>query len=120
MTPAERADKEMEVIAWMNKKGYDRRASKEIAPIIVTYLDEVVKNISSKQVVSCRYSVSLVYEKEIINGFSTQIDTAIRVLITEAENENEALGKAIKNFEKEMKDYGMKMKVVLPTQNYGS
>lgn len=44
MTPAEKADKEMEVIAWMNKKGYDRKASKDIAPIIVTYLDEVVKN----------------------------------------------------------------------------
>ena len=49
MTPTEKADKEMEVIAWMNKKGYDRRASKEVAPIIVTYLEEVVKNISSKQ-----------------------------------------------------------------------
>lgn len=83
------------------------------------YEQERVKFISLNNPVSCRYSVSLVYEKEIINDFSTQIDTAIMVLITEAENENEALGKAIKNFEKEMKGYGMKMKVVLPTQNYG-
>jgi hypothetical protein len=42
MTPEEKADKEFEVIAWMNKKGYDRRASKEVAPIIVNYLQDVV------------------------------------------------------------------------------
>jgi hypothetical protein len=34
------ADKEIEVAKWMNKKGYDRRASKDIAPIIVEYLRE--------------------------------------------------------------------------------
>lgn len=33
-----KADKEMEIIAWMNKQGYDRRASKDVAPIIVEYL----------------------------------------------------------------------------------
>lgn len=49
MTTAEKADKEMEVIAWMNKKGYDRKASKDIAPIIVKYLEEVEKNINSKK-----------------------------------------------------------------------
>lgn len=42
MTPEEKADKEMEVFTWMNKQGYDRRASKEIAPIIVKYLQDVV------------------------------------------------------------------------------
>ena len=34
------ADKEIEVAKWMNKKGYDRRASKDVAPIIVEYLRE--------------------------------------------------------------------------------
>ena len=34
------ADKEIEIATWMRKKGYDRRASKDIAPIIVEYLRE--------------------------------------------------------------------------------
>lgn len=37
MTP-ERADKEIEVAGWLIKRGYGRRASKEIAPIVVEYL----------------------------------------------------------------------------------
>ena len=40
MTPQEKATKEIEVFGWMNKKGYDRRASKDVAPIIVRYLEE--------------------------------------------------------------------------------
>ena len=34
------AEKEIEVARWMSKKGYDRRASKDVAPIIVEYLSE--------------------------------------------------------------------------------
>lgn len=44
MTPAAKAAKEKEILTWMHKEGYDRRASSAIAPIIVKYLDEVVKN----------------------------------------------------------------------------
>jgi len=47
MTPSEKAAKEIEVIGWMSRQGYDRRASKDIAPIIVNYMEEVVKNLSS-------------------------------------------------------------------------
>lgn len=35
MTPA---DKEIEIMRWMIKEGYDRKASKDIAPIILKYL----------------------------------------------------------------------------------
>jgi hypothetical protein len=34
------AEKEIEVAKWMQKKGYDRRAYKEVAPMIVEYLTE--------------------------------------------------------------------------------
>lgn len=33
-----KSDKEIEIIAWMHKHGYDRKASKDIAPIIADYL----------------------------------------------------------------------------------
>lgn len=35
-----KADKELEVMKWMQKQGYDRRATQEIAPIIVKYLEQ--------------------------------------------------------------------------------
>lgn len=43
MTKEQIADKEIEIVGWMTKKGYDRKASKEIAPIIVQYLQSQVK-----------------------------------------------------------------------------
>lgn len=35
-----KADKEIEIISWMTKQGYDRRAAKDVAPIIVQYLEQ--------------------------------------------------------------------------------
>lgn len=35
---AVKADKQVEVIEWMAKKGYDRKAAQEVAPIVVDYL----------------------------------------------------------------------------------
>lgn len=52
MTPTEKATKENEILTWMHKEGYDRRTSSAIAPIIVKYLDEVVKIISPNPDVS--------------------------------------------------------------------
>ena len=43
MTDQEKADKELQVFQWMKNRGYDRRASKDIAPIIVEYLNDQFK-----------------------------------------------------------------------------
>ncbi len=40
MNKAEIAKQEVEAFTWMKKQGYDRRASKDIAPILVKYLTE--------------------------------------------------------------------------------
>jgi hypothetical protein len=55
-----------------------------------------------------RFSVSLVYTKNIPNG----IEIALRVLITKANSSQEALGKGIECFEKEMKGFNISNKVV--------
>ena len=52
MTMEETAAKEIEVAGWMNKKGYDRRASKDVAPIIVKYLQSQslpIDNVSNQR-----------------------------------------------------------------------
>ena len=56
-----------------------------------------------------RFSVSLVYIKNIVNGN----ETALRVLITKASSEEEALGKAIINFNDEMANFNLSCKVVI-------
>lgn len=56
-----------------------------------------------------RFSVSLVYTKNIPNG----TETGLRVLITKAKSSQEALGKGIEYFEKEMKGFNISNKVVL-------
>lgn len=72
MTPQGKADKEFEIIAWMNKHGYDRKASKDIAPIIVKYLDEVVKNNFIQSDVKPRFQKIL--EEELIWLNNMEID----------------------------------------------
>lgn len=56
-----------------------------------------------------RYSVSLVYVKNITNGQKT----ALRCFITNADSEEEALGKAVIYFTDEMKNFNLSNKVVL-------
>ena len=54
MNEQEKAAKEIEIFGWLNKQGYDRRASKDIAPIIVRYLEtEVNKNFVLADVINC-------------------------------------------------------------------
>lgn len=38
MTKSEIAKKELEIMDWMKAHGYDRKAWKEVAPIILSYL----------------------------------------------------------------------------------
>ena len=38
------SEKVMEVISWMTKTGYDRKASQQIAPIIVQYIEQHTTN----------------------------------------------------------------------------
>lgn len=40
MTNQEVAEQEIEAFKWMTKKGYDRKASKDISQILVKYLNE--------------------------------------------------------------------------------
>jgi hypothetical protein len=56
-----------------------------------------------------RYSVSLVYYKNVINGN----EILLRVLITSAFSESEALGKAIFYFENETKTFNLNMKSII-------
>ncbi len=64
---------------------------------------------SCKTAVMPRFSVSLVYIKNILNGN----ESALRVLITKASSEEEALGKAIINFNDEMANFNLSCKVVI-------
>ena len=59
--------------------------------------------------VIARFSISLVYLKNIPNGQ----EIALRVLITNAYSEEEALGKGILNYDKEMKEFNLSNKVVV-------
>ena len=56
MTKEEIVKKELDVFEWMNKQGYDRRASKDVAPIIVKYLDSLQPVDKIKNV--CNYYIS--------------------------------------------------------------
>ena len=56
-----------------------------------------------------RFSVSLVYVKNIPNGYQT----ALRVRIVYAISSEEALGKTILYYNEEMKDFNLSNKVVL-------
>lgn len=60
MTPQEFAEKEIKAFEWMKKRGYDRRASKDIAPILVQYLKEnlTTQNVSLLACSSCKKSLS--------------------------------------------------------------
>ena len=71
--------------------------------------DEPIKPALRVGDVMPRFSVSLVYTKNIPNG----IETGLRVLITKANSSQEALGKGIECFEKEMKGFNISNKVVL-------
>ena len=63
------------------------------------------------------YSVSLVYIKDEFRLASNTQTIALQVLITTATSEEEALGKAIKYYDKEMVGYGLKNKVVIKINN---
>ena len=62
-----------------------------------------------KTAVIARFSISLVYLKNIPNGQ----EIALRVLITNAYSEEEALGKGLLNFDEEMKGFNLSNKVVV-------
>lgn len=49
MTKQEQAEKEQKAFKWMQDKGYDRRACKEIAPTLVKYHEEqlILSGVSS-------------------------------------------------------------------------
>lgn len=56
-----------------------------------------------------KYSVSLVYVKQDC----MKMNYALRVLITDASNENEALGDAINHFSEELKGWLLQLKTVI-------
>jgi len=71
------ADKEIEVAKWMQKKGYDRRASKDVAPIIVEYLREfklldlhiVIKSVCDHKPISLGRMIQCEICGEILSSF---------------------------------------------------
>jgi hypothetical protein len=70
---------------------------------------EAQKQVLDLFVVSPRYSISLVYVKNIPNGQ----EIALRSFITDSNSKEEALGKALIYFTDEMKNYNLSNKVVL-------
>lgn len=91
-----------EVLEWGEKNSIDPRGSKE--------------DINPAESVRDRYSVSLIYNKEYRTDFNNRtIETALRVLITDASSEDEAIGKAIRYFDEEMKGFGLTHKVAIKT-----
>jgi len=89
----------------------------------VNELDEIIKKVKREELTECkaiddilflfsvspRYSISLVYVKNIPNGQ----EIALRSFITDANSNEEALGKALIHFTDEMKNYNLSNKVVL-------
>ncbi len=63
----------------------------------------------SQDAVMPRFSVSLVYVKNIPNGYQT----ALRVLIVYAISSEEALGKTILYYNEEMKDFNLSNKIII-------
>lgn len=63
--------------------------------------------------INSRYSVSLVYIKDVFDGGLAYQNVALQVLITDATSEEQALGKAIRYYDKEMSGYGLKNKVII-------
>ncbi len=63
------------------------------------------------------YSVSLVYIKDEFRPASNTQTIALQVLITTATSEEEALGKTVRYYDKEMIGYGLKNKVVIKINN---
>lgn len=58
-----------------------------------------------------KWSISLVYTKSFPEKYSIKTETLLRVLITNANSEEEALGKGIKHFEGETKGFVLLNKV---------
>ena len=89
----------------------------------VNELDKIIKKLKRGEISECnaiddilflfsvspRYSISLVYTKNIPNG----LEIALRSFITNASSKEEALGKALIYFNDEMKNYNLNNKVVL-------
>ncbi|KXX72759.1 hypothetical protein [Flammeovirga sp. SJP92] len=83
-------------------------------------IDELIDSFSDKKItvsqlhsklldlynITPSYSVSLVYRN--------REKQCLRCLVTAASNEDEALGIAIRHFDKEMKDLDLHMKVIIP------
>lgn len=62
-----------------------------------------------------RWSVALVYLKEVMQYNSMQQSIDLRLFITNAQSESEALGKAVLYFDKEVEaGYRLSNKVILP------
>jgi hypothetical protein len=74
-------------------------------------LDDLHSELLDLYNVTPRYSVSLV--------FVNAQESLLRCLITDAENEHEALGKALDYYKEETKGFNLSMKVVLPSYNVG-
>jgi hypothetical protein len=60
-----------------------------------------------------RYSVSIVYQKPVEYN---RIESALRVFITDAVSEDEALGIGINHFSDEMENYSILLKAVIKIQ----
>lgn len=104
------------VVLLVTNKNKTRMENTEQLKSILTDLDnrELTKHQAHDLIcvlfsVSPRYSISLVYVKNIPNGQ----EIALRSFITDANNEEEALGKALIYFTDEMKNYNLSNKVVL-------
>lgn len=88
----------------LSKSGVHRVFSRTAKPEKEIVVD---KNIQKK------YSTSLVYVKNIPNGN----EITLRVFITNASSQEEALGKSIMHFNKEMENYNISCKVVIEIKN---
>ena len=89
----------------------------------INKLDEIIKQVTTEEITECeaiddiillfsdkpRYSVSLVYVKNIYNGQ----EICLRLFITYANSEEEALGKAITELDEKMKGYNLSNKLVM-------
>jgi hypothetical protein len=53
MNKEEKALKEVEAYQWMKSKGYDRRSCKDIAPILVNYLNDELSKLHQPTVIRC-------------------------------------------------------------------
>ena len=91
MTEQEKALEEVEAFKWMTSKGYDRKASKDIAQILVKYKEEQLTIHSVSKCKIIKEEIWQIYNKTYRNYIDRPLDDT-RIMLS---GKHEAFGEVI-------------------------